>query len=354
MNNLIPRKPEWLPVTITDDNTLRLVAMVAITCLAWLLVCALSPWAVRLCRRFGMVSAVTARSSHVQPTPHGGGFILPLVVVPLALALTWLWPLPFKGYLSVVLFGSLLVAYVGWLDDRHELSARTRLLVHLFAVAIPLLLLPRLFEFMPLPLEKTILLFGWAWFISLFNFMDGADGLASTQAVAMALGLAIFVPVLAPAGLLVAAAAAGFLRVNGPPARVFMGDVCATWLGYVLAGLFLLAVTDNTINIVWPLSTLPLVFAADATSTLVRRIAQGHKPWEPHKTFWFHRFMALGHSHARLVGRVALLNAVLFACAWLGYQTPYPITGFLLGVLVICAVACYIRAGEKARRTRHT
>ncbi|RYG59638.1 MAG: hypothetical protein EON60_09820 [Alphaproteobacteria bacterium] len=350
MTILVPHKPDWLPVTVDDYHDMRFFAVLAVVALAWLIVVLLSPWAVRVCRRFNMVSAVTERSSHINPTPHGGGFILPLVVVPLLLAVTWVWPLPFKGYLSVLALGSLLVAYVGWLDDRHELSASTRLLVHLFAVAIPLLLLPRMFDFMPLGIEKTILLLGWAWFVSLYNFMDGADGLATSQAVAMGLGLAIFVPVVAPAGLLVAAAAAGFLRVNGPPAKVFMGDVCATWLGYLLAGLFLLGVIDDTVNIVWPLATLALVFAADATTTLARRISQGHKPWQPHKTFWFHRYMALGRTHAQLVTRVALLNATLFVCAWFGYQSPYPATGFLLGMLVIFAAAWYIRAGEKARR----
>lgn len=350
MTVLVPHKPEWLPFAVDDYDDVRFLAVMAVVALAWFTVIVLSPWAVKFCRRFNMVSAVTERSSHIIPTPHGGGFILPLVVVPLLLMVTWVWPLPFKGYLSVLLLGSLLVAYVGWLDDRHELSASIRLFVHLFAVAIPLLLLPRLFDFMPLELEKAILLFGWTWFVSLYNFMDGADGLASSQAVAMGLGLAVFVPVLAPAGLLVAAAAAGFLRVNGPPAKVFMGDVCATWLGYVLAGLYLLGAIDDTVNISWPLAALALVFAADATTTLVRRIIQGYKPWQPHKTFWFHRYLALGRTHGQLVARVALLNAVIFVCAWFGYQGPYPMAGFLLALLVICAVACYIRAGEKARR----
>ncbi len=350
MTVLVPHKPQWLPFVIDEYDELRLFAVLIVVAFAWLLVTWLSPWAVKVCRHLGMVASVTERSSHIQPTPHGGGFILPLVVVPLLLAVTWVWPLPFKGYLSVLLMGSLLVAYVGWLDDRHELSAHTRLFVHLFAVAIPLLLLPRLFDFMPLGVEKALLLLGWAWFVSLYNFMDGADGLASSQAVAMGLALAVFVPVLAPAGLLVAAAAAGFLRVNGAPAKVFMGDVCATWLGYLLAGLYLLGAVDNTMNVIWPLATMSLVFAVDATATLLRRIRQGYKPWQPHKTFWFHRYLALGHTHGQLVARVAMLNAVLFVCAWFGYQLPYPATGFLAGLLVICAVACYIRAGEKARQ----
>ena len=311
----------------------------------------LAPATVAACRRRGMVAPVVARSSHSVPTPHGGGFLMPLLFIPLGLMLTWLWPLPFRGYITMLLLGSALVAYVGWLDDKHELSPRFRLTVHLLAVAVTLGLLPPLFDFMPLWLEKTLLLLGWGWFVSLYNFMDGADGLASTEAVALGLGLSLIVPAFAPLGLLLAAVTLGFLRVNAPPARVFMGDVGATWLGYTLAGLFLLAAVDDTITIIWSLATLPLVFAADATSTLIRRIATGHKPWEPHKTFWFHRVLALGYSHSHLVVAVAWLNASLVLWAWLGVALGYPSLGFLGGVLEMCAIAWYIRHREHLQRS---
>lgn len=329
----------------------RLLLLLVLTFAVGGLVFSLSPLVVRLCRRLGLVAQVTERSSHTKPTPHGGGLILPLVLTPVMLALTWLWPMPFKGYLTVLMLGGMLVAYVSWLDDRHELSPRLRLVSHLFAVAITLFLLPPLFDFMPLWLEKLLLLLGWAWFVNLYNFMDGADGLATSQAIAMALGLSVIVPAFAPFGLAIAAAGTGFLRVNGPPAKVFMGDVGATWLGYMLAGIYLLAAVDDTLTVIWPLATMALLFACDATTTLIRRMLQGYKPWEPHKTFWFHRFMAQGHTHAQLLLGAAALNFILFACAYGGFNGPYPYAGFLLGLLVICAAACYIRARERALGT---
>lgn len=316
----------------------------------WGLAYLLAPFAVDLCRRYGMVAPVVARSSHTVPTPHGGGFLLPLLVTPLGLAVTWLWPMPFKGFLTMLLLAGALIAYVGWLDDRHELSPRFRLIVHLLAVAVTLALLPRLFDFMPLWLEKALLMFGWAWCVNLYNFMDGADGLASSQAVALGLGLSVVVPSFAPLGLLLAAVTLGFLRVNAPKAKVFMGDVGATWLGYIITGLFLLAAVDDTFTIIWPLATLPLVFVADATTTLVRRIATGHKPWEPHKTFWFHRYLALGRSHHQLVCAVAAVNISLLALALGFYAAGFPAGGFAAGVLEIGAIAWYIRHREQARR----
>lgn len=321
--------------------------LVCSTLAAGLSVYAASPWLVGFCRRQGFVAAITARSSHSRPTPHGGGIVFPVVVVPLALWLVWFWPLPFRSYLSVLLMGSLLVAYVSWLDDRHELSARARLLVHLIAVAIALFLLPRLFDFAPIWLEKLVLMLAWGWFVNLYNFMDGADGLSTTQAICMALGLALLVPPLAPLALVIAAAAAGFLRVNWHPAKLFMGDIGSTWLGYMLGGLYLVAAVDDTVNVIWSLATLALVFCADATATLIRRLAHGHKPWEPHKTFWFHRYLALGNKHARLARRVAALNLGLFAIAYGSYRWGHPVLGFAAGLLVMAAVACYIRGQER-------
>ncbi|PZP39411.1 MAG: hypothetical protein DI585_04195 [Pseudomonas fluorescens] len=333
--------------TIALMNETRTTALCVLIGLVGFLVYYFSPKVVEYCRRMGLVSQVTARSSHTVPTPHGGGLILPLVVVPVGLLMSWLWPLPFKGYLTVLLLGSLVVAYVSWLDDRHELSPKLRLIIHFLAVTVTLFLLPPLFDFLPLGLEKILLMVGWAWFINLYNFMDGADGLATSEAIALSLGLALLVPAFAPLALMIAIACTGFLRVNGPPARVFMGDVGATWLGFILAGLFLIAVVDDTINVIWPLATLPLVFAVDATSTLIRRIWQGHAPWQPHKTFWFHRYMALGHTHSQLVGHVALVNVILLSISILAYAYHCPWLAFLSGMLAMGLIAWYIRRREK-------
>jgi len=310
---------------------------------------ALSPWLVRLCARVGMVGEITERSSHRKPTPHGGGLVFPLLATPLWVVLTWYWPLPFRGFLGVLALGGLLVAYVGWLDDRHELGAHVRLFAHLFVVAIALMLLPPMFDFMPLWAEKILLMLGWGWFVNLYNFMDGADGLATTQAIFMGVALAFIVPAFAPLGLLVAAVAWGFLRVNAPPAKVFLGDTGSTWLGFMLGGLYLLAATDDTFTVIWPLCTIPLVFCADATSTLLRRILQGHKPWQPHKTFWFHRYMALGRTHMQLVRAVAWLNATLLIFAVVSLHFGVPPAGFLAGIVAMLGAAWYIRMLEKRR-----
>ena len=324
--------------------------------LAWLTVWFLVPRMVAYCRAQGMISAVTERSSHSTPTPHGGGVIMPLVVVPLGLLWVW-WAQPaYSTYLYALLLSSIAVAWVGWLDDKNELRARVRLAVHLGTVGVVIYFLPPLFDIfpqslmVPLWIEKVLMLFALAWFVSLYNFMDGSDGVASTEAVFLGVGIALLFPAVAPIALMIAAAAAAFMRVNMPPAQTFMGDVSATWLGFMFGGLLMLAATYNTWQLLWPLLTLPLVFCADATSTLFRRIAQGHKPWVPHKTFWFHRAMALGLSKTQLVVWVSVLNTLLMGLALGSLMLGWPELGFLLGILLMVAVACYIRAIEHTRK----
>jgi UDP-N-acetylmuramyl pentapeptide phosphotransferase/UDP-N-acetylglucosamine-1-phosphate transferase len=190
------------------------------------------------------------------------------------------------------------------------------------------------------------LLLAWGWFVNLYNFMDGADGLATTQAVFLGVGLALLAPAFAPIGLIIAAAAAGFLRVNAPRAKIFLGDVGSTWLGFILGGLLLVAAADNTWQVLWPLATIALVFCADATSTLMRRVAYGYRPWEPHKTFWFHRALALGLSHQGLLAAVFMLNMLLLGLALGGLYAGWPEVSFGAGVLLMAACAWYVRSIE--------
>lgn len=319
--------------------------------LAGLLVWLLGPWAVRFCQARGlMASQAEDRHIHTNPTPHGGGFLLPLVVTPLGLVLVWSLNLPFAAFLTALLLGGLFVALVGWRDDVCHLQPQLRLAAHLLAVGVGLVFLPQLFDFMPLGLEKLILLLGWGWFVNLYNFMDGADGLAMSEAVFISAAAALLVPAFAPLALLITAAGLGFLRVNYPPARVFMGDVCSTWLGYVLGGLLLVCCGDDTWAVIWPLATITLVFCADATSTLIRRIATGHKPWEPHKTFWFHRFLHLGYSHRALLVRVVGLNMALLAVAYGFLKTGYPALSLPAGLVIVALAARHIRQREAATK----
>lgn len=326
---------------------MSLTALLALLILAagvFSVVWALGPWAVTFCTKRGLMAPASQdRHIHKHPTPHGGGVVLPMVVVPVGLITVWAFRLPFAEFLTALLLASLPVAYIGWTDDHKHVEPRVRLMVHLLAVSIGLMFLPQLFDFMPLGVEKIILLLAWGWFVNLYNFMDGADGLATSEAIFICLGLALLVPAFGPLALVIAAAGLGFLRVNAPKARIFMGDVASTWFGYVLGGLLLVACADDTTTVIWPLATLPLVFCFDATTTLIRRVATGHHPSTPHKTFWFHQFLARGNSHKTLLFSVLAVNIALFALAWLGLFLGQTFPAFIMACVLITSCAIAIR-----------
>jgi FlaA1/EpsC-like NDP-sugar epimerase/UDP-N-acetylmuramyl pentapeptide phosphotransferase/UDP-N-acetylglucosamine-1-phosphate transferase len=229
------------------------------------------------------------RSLHASPIPRVGG----IAIVPAALASIAFW----AGYHEVVILGALLMA-LSLVDDWRDLHAGVRLLGHLVcAFAAVWLLLP------DVPLAFVIgLAVAIAWLTNLFNFMDGADGLAGGMALigfgAYAVAAAPTHSLLASASIAVSGAAAAFLLFNFPPARMFMGDAGSIPLGFLAAALGLIGWRAG----LWPLWFPPVVFApfvVDASVTLARRMVRGEKVWQAHRSHYYQRLILSGWSHRR-------------------------------------------------------
>ena len=234
---------------------------------------------------------------------------------------------------------------ISWLDDVRTVPPLGRLLVQLTAVGFGLAVLPTdatLFHgTVPLVADRLFAAVAWLWFIDLFNFMDGIDGLAGSETIAISLGglavattvLPVSHPYLSQAALL-AGAAAGFLYWNWQPARIFLGDVGSATLGYLLGWLML----QLWVAGFWAAALLlPMYFVTDATITLFRRLARGAKVWEAHREHYYQRAVQRGMSHRGTVHRVNIGNALLALAALASIQHPLPalslglaITGVLL------------------------
>jgi UDP-N-acetylmuramyl pentapeptide phosphotransferase/UDP-N-acetylglucosamine-1-phosphate transferase len=258
-----------------------------------------------------------ARSMHRVPVPVGAG----LAIVATALLL---WPLSAweAAGAHVPLLGCFAgLAVLSWIDDRHPLSPFIRLGAQGLAVALCLALLPdsaRVVARAPLAIERLVLGLGWLWFINLFNFMDGIDGLAGSEAVAIAAGYLLLLGALGLDGplwrlaLIIAAASAGYLAWNWHPAKVFMGDAGSIPLGFLLGWLML----DLILHGYWSAALiLPLYFLLDASTTLAKRGLQGNKPWEAHREHFYQRAVLAGASPAAVVRRVGAANLALLALA---------------------------------------
>lgn len=289
------------------------------------------------------------RSSHTIPTPRGGGLaVTPVVIAGWALAGS-LSPAPVPVALWAVLAASFALSVVSWLDDRLNLSRRLRFALHIAAAALGTLLLPEatlVFQgWLPLWADRAVTLVGWVWFINLYNFMDGIDGITGVETASLGAGLVIVSLLLPTAatlpyglfGLTAAGAALGFLVFNWHPARLFLGDVGSVPLGYLLGFALILLAGDGALTAAL---ILPAYYLLDATVTLLRRLVQGKPVGQAHREHFYQQAVHTGglrHSQVSaliLCGNLGLLAAAAFAVS----GQPLPAVAGTVAVLGLIVV----------------
>jgi Fuc2NAc and GlcNAc transferase len=295
------------------------------------------------------------RSLHQLPTPRGGG--LGIVLSVLGYVLYGLLFGTIDRQLGVALIGGgTLIAGVGTADDIHSLSAGTRLAVH-FAAAIWAVWW--LGGFPAIDVGLTHLHVGVAggvaavvlivWATNLYNFMDGIDGLAASEAffIAGCAGVLLMTrnaPSIASISFVVFGAALGFLYWNWEPAKIFLGDGASGFLGFTFGTLAVWSENSGALPIiVWFI--LGSVFFMDASITIVRRLHGGM--WRyAHRTHAYQRAVVSGLSHSRVVLIIAGFNLVLAGLATLAVLNP----ALLLpaaAVSVALAVFLYLVVGRR-------
>lgn len=257
--------------------------------------------------RLRLIQTPNERSSHTVPTPSGGG-------VGIAVAGT------IAGFVSVqqddsyvawAIVTGAVAAFVGLIDDRFNLSSRLRIVIHFAIVGILLFALPQMpaipspFGNLPHPVLYTGLLVAGVWWINLFNFMDGIDGLAAGQAIFTLGSLVIIASTTSAAHLpsvtwmtAIAAACAGFLILNWSPARVFMGDAGSNYLAVSILAVGLYLIATGLIGY----AVLPILtagFCTDATITLARRALSGERWFAAHRLHAYQKLSRRWGSHRR-------------------------------------------------------
>ncbi len=299
------------------------------------------------------------RSSHTTPTPHGGGVAIVFAYVP-ALALLFVMGSITWALFTVLAVGGAAVAVLGFVDDRFGVAPPLRLVVHLAAGAWTLWWLGGL---PPLVVGERVVELGWsgfvlgsigvAWTLNAFNFMDGIDGIAASEA-SFIVGGAVFICWLvgAPmsmsgAAIVFVASCCGFLVWNWAPAKIFMGDVGSGFLGYVVSSLAIAAGHDAP-QVLWAWFILGGVFCIDATTTLVVRLSRGEKPWVAHRSHAYQRLARLWRSHARVTSAVLALNLLwLLPCGWAAAAHPSSALWIALTAVVpLLVTAVAIGAGS--------
>ena len=295
----------------------------------------------------------TARSSHQEPIPRGGGIAILGAVVPSWLLVTALNP-DIKPV--VIIIGALILAVISFHDDRYGLGIIIRLIGQIVVItSCVILTLTRdqlvfqgLFSFW---IDRAATIFLWCWFVNVFNFMDGIDSITAVQSIGLALGistLAFLLPELrdllglAPPLL---GAFLVFLMWNRPPARIFLGDVGSIPVGF-LFGFLLIQIAGARFWLAALL--LPAYYLADSGTTLLKRMIQCKPFWLAHREHAYQRAVDRGQTVAYVISSIAITSAILISCAVLqSLEIITKVIAFTISAGSITAAIGWMRWGSK-------
>jgi UDP-N-acetylmuramyl pentapeptide phosphotransferase/UDP-N-acetylglucosamine-1-phosphate transferase len=264
-----------------------------------------------LALRLGTMDVPNERSSHTAPTPRGGGAAF---VVITATAAAWVAVDSGSGQFGAYVVTALVIAGISLVDDFRSLPAMVRLAVHISAAAAAVFAFPPMAKLSFLP---ATVLFAAAvlWIVALtniFNFMDGIDGIAGSQAAITfaslgAYAMAVEDREMATVCLTAMAGSIGFLVLNWHPARIFMGDVGSAFLGFSIGTLSVLRGQPEAAGLAFAASW-PFIF--DASLTLVRRLVKGENIIKSHRSHLYQRLTIAGFSHSVVASCYAASAAV--------------------------------------------
>ncbi len=272
----------------------------------------------RLARRYALQRRLLdepgERRSHHVATPRGGGIAIALALMIAIAAMIARQPsqIVLLGFAGI---GLLLVAGIGWIDDHRPLSPWLRLFVHAVAA---LSLSTGVLASGSSPIMAATSFCLTMVLVNIWNFMDGIDGIAATQAVIVTGGFTLFTggPVASFLGLALISAICGFLPFNLPRAKIFLGDVGSGALGYAMALMAVFAMNGMPQGF-WPLLLLPLsAFLIDAGLTLSSRIVRGQRWWLPHVDHTYQHWAHRAGSHLRVTIGYAFWTLLACIMTW--------------------------------------
>jgi UDP-GlcNAc:undecaprenyl-phosphate GlcNAc-1-phosphate transferase len=321
-----PGLPPALLTPAVDYEKLGLVGMALLV--AMLLAVVLTPVAMRLAKRAGVMDHPHARRVHTHPTPRWGGLaIFAAFALTVFIMAPFHWNMDGNNLLNPrvlgILAGAVLVTALGALDDKFQVPAKLKLLGQILAASV--LVLPVFgvrmvvaFDADLHPLLGALLTVLWVVAVTnTINLIDGLDGLAAgISGIAALTFVVISVTMKGTIGFAILAAALagaclGFLRYNYHPAKVFMGDAGSHFLGFTIAAL---SVLQN-----WKVATgvafaVPLLILAvpifDTTFAIVRRLRRGQPIFSPDKGHLHHRLLNMGLNQQQVVVTIYLLTAL--------------------------------------------
>lgn len=292
----------------------------------------------RIAHKKKLMDVPNERSSHSIATPRGGGIAI-VIVWYLGLIMMFLQN-SIDNKLFYALISGIFLAFISFLDDIYSLKPGIRIVFQIISVAFALFFVGDIGTIdlgffslnIPFYFLLPLIIVGFIWFINLYNFLDGIDAYASVEAVSIALGL--FICTSSPVILVLMASVLGFLVWNWPKAKIFMGDIGSTQLGFVLFVFALYFNKTGEFNFInWLI--LSSIFWFDASLTIFRRWKNREKLSRPHKKHAYQRIVQAGFSHNKTVIWLFTINLILIIIAFFAeINSRFLLPGLILAIII--------------------
>jgi len=333
--------------SIECSHRMIFVVLIGLFLLSWLL----TYWVRIYALKNQVLDVPNQRSSHTIPTPRGGGLAI-VISSQLGFYFCYLFGyLALDEYLGLLVAG-LTIAAISFIDDHRHIHPLLRLVTHSVAVAFCLYILR---ELPIINLGGLVITINWllgcflfvslVWLINLYNFMDGTDGIAGVQAVLIAIGAIIVLIAIGDYELVVfwgvlLVTVGGFLLMNLPPAKIFMGDIGSCYLGLVIGVLGLITTLNTGVSLwVWPI--LLGFFVVDATTTLIMRVFRGQKWYVAHRSHAYQILTVRYSNHKAVLKKLILINIIwLYPLAV--FTVFFPEAGLYLSLLALFPVMAWV------------
>ena len=271
--------------------------------------------------KHSLIDVPNERSSHLIPTPRGGGLSIVIPVL-LCIAVLFLTAQIDRNFALALGTGCFFVASIGWIDDHQHIPANWRALLYGIAAVLAVYFLNEsddfqsVFHQLPFAIVSSFLIVIWiVWMTNLYNFMDGTDALVAIQTICTSLLVGLLFWLQGQYGLatvcfVIAASSCGFLFWNWPPAKIFMGDVGSCSLGFCFGVLVVIGEIQGSVPFT-VFFILLSIFICDTTLTLLMRVFANEKWYQAHKSHAYQRWVQMGASHKRLALSVLLINVII-------------------------------------------
>lgn len=315
----------------------------------------------RIFKRRGIIDVPNERSSHSNPTPRGGG--LAIILALLTGAAIALIQSPASLQLPGPFFwaGLALIAFTGFIDDKYNLPAYIRFILHFAAANLVYFETGGMTSF-PLPglneatggpvFNYTMTVFWIMALVNIYNFLDGIDGFAASQAIIAAAAMAVmdFGGPGFSLGLLTVSASLGFLLFNWRPAKIFMGDIGSAGLGYLFAAAPLYFTQTDQNTAIFAVGIFLWFFISDGAFTILRRLFRGEKIWEAHRSHLYQKLTVAGYAHDKVTALVMSAATLLIGLFFIFYFIWPSLLIWILPLAAIAYLAYYLFVMREERK----